>query len=126
MNGLRWIILALALLQGAWFIFDGTRALRVGDYVTPTSSRRAGQLGPWSRVVSAAGLDPRGTFIKCLHLGLGIAWLVALVAFAFRPEPGWWGVLVCAVASLWYLPVGTLSGLIVIALLWTPQIRNLL
>jgi hypothetical protein len=123
---LKWVILALALLQGGWLVFDGGRALIVGDYVTPGSGPRAGQLGPWSRIVSALGFEPRSTFIKCLHLFLGIAWLVALIVFVMRPASGWWVILGCAAASLWYLPVGTFMSIVIIALLLTPQIRSFL
>jgi hypothetical protein len=126
MHTLKWIILALALVQGGWFTFDGGRALIVGDYTTPSSGPRAGQLGPWSRIVSAIGFEPRSTFIKCLHLFLGIGWLAALIVFVIRPATGWWFILGCAMASLWYLPMGTLLSIVVITLLLTPQIRNLL
>ena len=121
----NWIVLLLALLQGGWLIFDGGRALILGNYVTPRSGPRAGQLGPWARIVSSAGCDPRGTPIKCLHLFLGIAWLTALLLFGFHPALGWWGFLFCALASLWYLPMGTFSSLIILALLFTPAMRNL-
>jgi hypothetical protein len=124
MQAFKWIVIALALFQGGWLMFDGGRALVVGDYVTPGSGPRAGQLGPWSRVVSALGFEPRGTFIKALHLILGIAWLVALVFFLMSPAVGWWMMLGCGIATLWYLPIGTVASLIVIALLWTPQLRN--
>lgn len=124
MHPLRWIVLALALFQGGWLAFDGGRALVVGDYVTPATGPRAGQLGPWSRVVSAFGFDPRGAFIKSLHVALGLAWLVASIIFAIRPSSGWFMVLGCAVASLWYLPAGTFVGIVVIALLMAPQTRS--
>ena len=122
---MKWIILALALIQGGWLTFDGARALTVGDYVTPASGPRAGQLGSWSRMVSALGFEPRSTGIKCLHLFIGIAWLVSLLTFAVHPASGWWAVLCCAVLSLWYLPMGTVLSLIVIGLLLTPQMRSL-
>jgi hypothetical protein len=125
MQILKWAVLAVALIQGGWLSFDGTRALIVGDYVTPTSGPRAGQLGPWSRVVLALGFEPRGKFIKCLHVVLGIAWLAALVVFVTRPATGWWILLCCSVASLWYLPMGTILSAAVIVLLLTPQIRSL-
>jgi hypothetical protein len=125
MQTLKWAVLALTLLQGGWLAFDGTRALTIGDYVTPTSGPRAGQLGPWSRIVSALGLNPRSTFIKCLHVALGVAWLAALIIFAARPATGWWVVLGCSLATLWYLPMGTALSAAVIILLLTPQIRTL-
>jgi hypothetical protein len=126
MQALKWIVLALALFQGGWLVFDGSRALIVGDYVTPTSGSRGGQLGPWSRIVSAVGLEPRSTFIKCVHICWGIAWLVAMAIFAVRPASGWRLAFCCAVATLWYLPIGTVVSIIIIALLLTPQLRSLL
>jgi hypothetical protein len=123
---MKWIVLALALFQGGWLTFDGGRALLIGDYVTPASGPRAGQLGPWSRIVSAVGFEPRGSFIKCLHLFLGIAWLIGLTAFVVRPASGWWVVFCCGVATLWYLPIGTFLSMIVVVLLLTPQLRSFL
>jgi len=124
MHALKWLVIAIALFQGAWLVFDGTRALRVGDYVTPTSGPRAGQLGPWSRVVSALGLDPRSALIKWLHVALGLTWLFAAVLFLLRPSSlGWWAILGAGIASLWYLPLGTLLSAVVLALLWTPAIK---
>jgi len=125
MHPLKWIILSLALFQGGWLLFDGGRALIVGDYVTPASGPRAGQLGPWSRVVSAIGFDPRGNFIKGVHVLLGTAWLASMAVFAFKPAAGWWCVLVCSAASLWYLPVGTLLSLVQIGLLLAVHVRKL-
>ncbi len=118
MHALKWIVLALAFLQGGWLIFDGTRALIAGDYVTPSSGPHAGQLGPWSRIVSVLGFEPRSTLIKCVHILLGAAWLAALVVFAALPAMGWWLVLGCAIGSLWYLPIGTVMSVIVIVLLF--------
>lgn len=114
-------ILALALLQGGWLAFDGGRALLAGDYFTPSSGPGAGKLGPWSRIVSALGLEPRSTLIKCLHLFLGAAWLAAAALFALFPGAGWWAVLLCSICSLWYLPIGTVASLVVIVLLMTSK-----
>ncbi len=123
MHWLRRLVLLLALLEGGWLAFDGGRALIVGDYVTPNSGTYAGQLGPWSKLVSAVGIDPRSTLMKSIHLGLGSAWLVVIVCFALRLPWAWWGMLVCAVASLWYLPFGTLLSVIQIILLSLPPLR---
>jgi hypothetical protein len=41
--------------------YDGSRALIVGDYVTPKSGAYAGQLGPWAKLVAAVGIEPRST-----------------------------------------------------------------
>src|SRR5690348_6509002 len=123
MHALKWVVVAIALFQGGWLVFDGTRALRVGDYVTPASGPRAGQLGPWSRVVSALGLEPRSALLKWVHVILGITWLVAAVLFLLRAPVGWWMLLGAGIASLWYLPLGTLLSAVVLALLWAPATR---
>lgn len=124
MHWLGWIVLLLAFIEGGWLAFDGGRALVVGDYVTPSSGKYAGQLGPWSELVSAVGIDPRSTLMKSTHLVLGLVWLTVMVCFAFRLPWAWWGMLTCAVAGLWYLPFGTLLGVIQIVLLLLPPLRT--
>ena len=124
MKSLVWIIVALGLMQGGWLALDGSRALIVGDYVTPGSGPYAGQLGPWSKLVSAIGIDPRSTLMKSVHVGLGALWIVMTVAFMLRMPWAWSGMLACAVLSLWYLPFGTLFGVIQIVLLLLPAVRG--
>jgi len=120
---LGWIVLLLAFIEGGWLAFDGGRALVVGDYVTPKTGRFAGQLGPWANVVSAAGIEPRSTLMKSIHLVLGAAWLGVAAAFAARVGWAWWGMLACAAASLWYLPFGTFLSVVQIVLLLLPPLR---
>ncbi|HFD86840.1 MAG TPA: hypothetical protein ENJ35_04095 [Gammaproteobacteria bacterium] len=124
MHKLAWIVLVLAFIEGGWLTFDGGRALIVGDYVTPSSGPSAGQLGPWSRVVSAVGIDPRSTLMKSIHLGLGVTWLGVMVCFALGLPWAWAAMLACAVLGLWYLPLGTVLGIIQIILLLLPPLRG--
>lgn len=120
----RWIILAAAVLEFGWLTGDGSRALLVGDYVTPTSGPYAGQLGPWAHVVSAVGVEPRSTLMKCVHLGLGVGGLMAAAGFALRRRRAWSALFVAALLGLWYLPVGTLLGVIQVGLLLLPAVRK--
>ena len=99
-----WLVALLALVEAGWFAFDGAHAFLVGDYVTPAS----GELGPWSHLVSAVGIEPRSDWMKGLHLGLGSVWLVVLGCFLARRTWARTGMIVCAVLGLWYLPFGTL------------------
>lgn len=119
------MIAGIALLIGSWLTFDGMRALVTGDYTTAKSGPHAGQLGPWSKVISTLGIDPRSGLIKGLHVGLGVVWLLSLIAFALNPSLGWWALLLCSIFTLWYLPVGTLLSVIELCLLLLPQIGNL-
>src|SRR5690349_16026636 len=104
MTPLRYPIIVIAVIIGGWLVFDGSRALIKGDYVTPQSGPSAGQLGPWSRVVAALGIAPRGTFMKCLHLVLGILWLISAGYFVFCPPCGRTCLLITSIGTLWYLP----------------------
>ena len=121
---MRLLIALVALLVGGWLTFDGTRALVTGDYVTPRSGPGAGQLGPWSKVVSAVGVDPRSTAMKCAHVFLGILWLTGLLMFFAKPPLGWYTLVSCAVLSLWYLPIGTILSIVELCLLCLPVARN--
>ena len=123
MHWLGWLAVLLAIQEAGWLAFDGTRALVVGDYVTPRSGPYAGQLGAWSKLVARVGLEPRSTLVKSAHVLLGTAWLAMVICFALRLPWAWWGMLGCAIASLWYLPFGTLLSLIQIVVLLLPPVR---
>jgi hypothetical protein len=115
---LRLIIIYLALSEAGWMALDGSRALIVGDYVTPSSGEYAGQLGPWSRLVSAVGIPPRSTLMKAIFVGYGLIWLLITAAFAFSNAPWtWYAMFLAALFSLWYLPIGTAFGLLQLILL---------
>src|SRR5438046_8155591 len=84
MNWLRTIIIVLALLQAGWMIFEGTRAFVVGDYFTATSGADAGQLGPWSKIVRAVGIEPRSFLMKAIFVIYGLAWIFVIERFTDR------------------------------------------
>jgi hypothetical protein len=111
---LRIVVVVLALIQGSWMAFDGTRALTVGDYVTPSTGPHAGQLGPWHYAVEAVGIPARSTGMKLVFVLFGLTWLVVAVGFARHFPWARTAMLVMGVASLWYLPVGTFSSALVI------------
>ncbi len=121
---MRWVIVVVALVAAGWLAFDGAHALISGDYVTPKSGSHAGQLGPWSKVFDAMGIDPRSLLVKWLHLLVGAAWLGAIVWFALRARRAWIAMLIGAVAGLWYVPFGTVISLLVIGLLLLPAVRR--
>lgn len=122
MNWVRIVLVALGLMEGAWMTFDGTRALTVGDYITPSSGAHAGQLGPWSRVVTAVGIPPRSTAMKLIFVVYGLSWLIIVLGLALRTSWVLPAMLIAAVATLWYLPVGTIFSIIQLAgLIWLRQ-----
>jgi hypothetical protein len=86
MDWKNWVIIILVAFTGGWMLFDGTRALILGDYVTPKSGEYAGQLGPWSNLVKAIGIEPRSTLMKLIFVGYGSIALTVAVCFAFGPS----------------------------------------
>ncbi|MBK9708710.1 MAG: hypothetical protein IPO77_17405 [Acidobacteria bacterium] len=110
------IIIVLSLLQAFWMTFDGTRALIIGDYITPKSGPNAGRLGPWSGLVTSLGIEPRSTLMKSVFICYGLAWLTMVVFYVMGDGRVWWPMLALAVGTLWYLPVGTAISLLIAAL----------
>jgi len=123
MSWVRWVVMALALVEGGWFAFDGTRALVAGDYVTPASGTYAGQLGPWAKLVEKAGIEPRSTQMKSIFAVYGFTWLLVIAGYA-AGLPGTRGAMLAAAAgAVWYLPFGTLLSLLQVVLLLLPAAR---
>jgi hypothetical protein len=106
-------VLALAVAEAGWMVFDGTRALVAGDYVTPAS----GDLGPWADLVEAVGIDPRSTGMKAAFVVYGAGWLAVAAAYARRRPWARRGMVVAAAGSLPYLVVGTVLSALQLALL---------
>ncbi len=116
-NILSWSIIILALLDGGFMAFDGTRALLAGDYMRPQSGEYAGQLGPWAKLVRKIGIDPESTLMKLIFAIYGFAWVAVIVCFALKKPWAWSAMMICAAASLWYLWIGTMSSVLQIILL---------
>jgi hypothetical protein len=117
---MRIAVVVVALVIGGWLSFDGARALLRGDYVTT----RAGELGPWSRVVSTVGINPRSAGMKWAHIVLGIAWLVSSACFLVGFPNGRLALLGCSFLTLWYLPLGTMLSIAEIVLLFLRAFRD--
>ena len=117
MNWRDWLIVGLASLTGGWMLFDGLRSLIVGDYVTPKSGEYAGQLGPWANLVRAVGIDPRSKFMKGFFVLYGFTALLiaARYALGYDAQPD---MIAVAVFGLWYLPVGTITNVLILLLLF--------
>jgi len=122
---LRWLVVALALLDAGYMAVDGTRALTSGDYFTPGSGEHAGELGPWAGIVESVGIAPRSSPMKAFFVIYGVIWIAVTVAFAFEQPWSWFPMLLLAIGSLWYLTVGTIASIAVTILLFVPAVRDL-
>lgn len=113
----NWVIAILVLITAGWMVFDGSRALIVGDYVTPASGAYAGKLGPWSNLIEGFGLEPRSTLVKSIFVVYGLLALVILSYYLLGHTWGGSALIVICFLGLWYLPFGTISNLIILFLL---------
>jgi hypothetical protein len=113
----KWVVISLAVVEAGWMIFDGSRALVLGDYLTAKAGPHKGQLGPWAKVVSAVGIEPRSTVMKSAFVAYGVGWLIVTGAYGFGFPWAWLMMLFAAAGSLRYLPLGTSLGGIQLAIL---------
>lgn len=75
--------------------------------------------------MSAVGIGPRSTLMKMIFVVYGLGWIGVTVCFILGLKWAWWAMLLAAVGSLWYLPFGTLLGVVQIILLLLPPLRTL-
>jgi len=115
----RWPVAGLAALSGGWMVVDGLRALITGDYV-----RIDGELGPWAGLVEGIGIDAESDSMKIGFVAYGGAQLVAVSGYLRGRRWGRPAVAVAAAGSLWYLVLGTASGVIQLALLLVGRSRR--
>lgn len=99
----------LALLNGGWMIFDGFHVIRTGKYFGPEEP------GSWSEIVASIGINPLS--IGPVFVALGVAWFISIAGLLLSSSWGWMAMLASAIATLWYVKVGTLISIISIALL---------
>lgn len=114
---MKWLVILAATINYGFMTFDGARGLVIGDYIRPSSGEYAGQLGPWSELVEATGLDPVSDSMKLLFLIWGSAGL--FVTGCFTKSLPWSrnGMMLMSISSLWYLVPGTILSLLQIILL---------
>src|SRR5262245_8085586 len=106
----RVAIAVLALITGGYQLADGIHVLTTGKYIGPETP------GPWRHVVQAGGFDP--FTIGPVFVVLGAAWLASATFLVFWDSTAaWWSLLITAVLTLWYLPVGTITSLATIVIL---------
>ncbi len=114
----HWVIVILVAFTAGWMLFDGTRALIVGDYVTQKSGEYAGQLGPWSNLVEAIGIEPRSTLMKSIFVIYGFISLAIVICFMLGLPWARMALIVICISGLWFLPIGTVTNLVALILLF--------
>jgi hypothetical protein len=119
-----WVVVFLVVFTGGFMTYDGARAFILGDYTTPSTGEYAGQLGPWTKIVELAGIEPRSTLMKSIFVIYGLAAISFTIAFILKVSWAWWGLLAVTILGLWFLPFGTIANLIALILLLMPSLRT--
>ena len=102
-------------LAGGWMIFDGVHVMLRGKYFGPEKP------GPWSILFSRAGIDPFR--LGPMFVLFGVCWIVFLIALSRGQTWGLYGGAAVAIASLWYLPLGTILSVVYLGLLYFGNVR---
>jgi hypothetical protein len=105
----------VGLLAGGWMIVDGIHVMLRGKYIGPEKP------GPWSIAFVKLGIDPFR--LGPMFVAFGVLWLVFLAATLAGQTWGKYGAAGVAIASLWYVPLGTLLSLFYLAILYFTQVR---
>lgn len=116
-NVLKWFTILLAMFSFVYMAAYGFIALIDGDYVRSASGEFAGELGPWSYLVSAVGIDPTSVIMKLCFLLWGLGGLSITVWFSLHPRKAWAPLFILNISSVWYLWIGAGSAIVQIMLL---------
>ena len=101
----RVVRLFLAFVIGGYMLLDGVYA-RINDHYI------GWQIGPWAALVRAIGIDPRSYTMNDIFIFFGICWLGAIAFYLFGRRRA---IFAMAIASLWYVPIGAVLSLLVLA-----------
>lgn len=103
------VVIILSLLNGGFMLADGIYVLMNGKYIGPEKP------GPWANIFQLFNIDVFK--LGPLFIVFGLAWLCFIAVFIGNLDWAFTFGLVMCVLTLWYLPVGTVFSLIILALL---------
>ena len=106
---MRYVVVGLSLINGLWMLVDGIYVLVNGKYIGPEKP------GPWASLLSFTAVDVFK--LGPLFVIFGIAWLAFAGGLLAGAEWARTLGIVLSVATLWYLPFGTLISIIVLVVL---------
>jgi hypothetical protein len=103
------LITILGLLNGGYMLIDGIFVILKGKYIGPEKP------GPWAEMFYKMNIDVFE--LGWLFVLYSILWLIWL--FGVWTDKEWaymYGIMI-SILTLWYLPVGTLFSIIIVAVL---------
>lgn len=104
------LILILAILNGGYMLTDGIYVMLNGKYIGPEEP------GPWALLFRSMGINVFK--LGPMFIAFGVLWLLWLYMFLSQSVYASTTGIALSILTLWYLPVGTIFSLIVLAGLW--------
>lgn len=98
-----------AFLNGSYMLVDGIYVLLKHKYIGPDKP------GPWANLFYKLNMDVFK--LGPLFIIFGLLWLCWLISLWTRQSFSYTYGVVIAIATLWYLPLGTLFSLIILVML---------
>lgn len=106
---MKLLITILGFLNGAYMLLDGLFVMMKGKYIGPEKP------GPWANIFYKLDIDVFK--LGPLFIVFGLIWLAWLYALWTSQSWAYTLGIFISVLTLWYLPVGTLFSLIILATL---------
>lgn len=107
---MRYVVVALSLINGLWMLIDGIYVTLNGKYIGPKKP------GPWASLLGLTGVNVFK--LGPLFISFGMAWLVFVASFL--ADAGWartFGI-VLSILTLWYVPFGSFVSVILLIILY--------
>jgi hypothetical protein len=107
---MKLLVTILGLLNGGYMLLDGLYVLFKGKYIGPEKP------GPWASLFYKLNVDVFK--LGPLFIVFGLLWLAWIYALLTKQDWAYGFGIFVSIATLWYLPVGTLfSGIIFLMLI---------
>lgn len=99
-RSMKIVVLFLSILNGGYMLVDGIFVMINGKFIGPDRP------GPWASIFSAAGIDVFK--LGPMFVVFGVAWLVFVFSVITRQRWAYVFGIGVSIATLWYLPIGTI------------------
>ena len=106
---MKLLVTIIGLINGGYMLIDGIVVLLKGRYIGPEKP------GPWASLFEKAGLNVFK--LGPLFIIFGILWLVWIYALWTNQQWTYLLGIIMSLATLWYLPFGTIISLIILCVL---------
>ena len=115
----QFLVAVLGMLLAVILLVDVNAAINGSGYLS-ASDELFNYTGRWVLLFVLRQIDVRSLLVETLFLAWASLWLVMSVLFLWQPVRLRFVMIVLALLSFWYFPIGSWIGVVIIVLLaWT-------